>query len=131
MSTVISAPAILVNNEVVPIVPNSFEFDEGLGEQTIRAASAGGGSVEQVYSENVEMNFSEFKFQIYPDARSIELARQWKSNRNQNVVEVAGKAPDGTSIERTFQNASLPANYKVPLGADTDIELGWKSDAAV
>jgi len=131
MSIVISSPAVIVNNEPVAIVPNSFEFDEGKGEQNMRAASTGGGAVEQVYSENVETNFSEFKFEIYPDARSIELARKWKSNRNQNVVQIAGKAPDGTSIERTFQNAAILANYKIPLGSETTIELGFKSDAAV
>lgn len=131
MSIVISAPSIIVNNEPVAIVPNSFEYDEGLGEQMVRAASTGGGAVEQVYSEDVESNFSEFKFEIYPDARSIELARKWKSNRNQNVVQIAGKAPDGTSLTRTFQNAAILANYKVALGSDKTIELGWKSDAAV
>jgi hypothetical protein len=131
MSIVISAPSVIVNNEPIAIVPNSLTYTEGKGEQNVRAASAGGGSVEQVYSENVETNFSMVKFEIYNDAFSIKKAREWKTNLNQNVVQISGAAPDGSSVERTFQNAGLLADYEVALGSETTIELDFKSDAAV
>lgn len=130
MSIVISAPAIIVNNEPVPIVPNSVVYTEGKGEQNVRAASVGGGQVEQVYSENVEMNFSKIKFEIYNDAAAIDLARAWKSNLNQNVVQIAGSAPDGTTLERIFQNAGILNDYDVNLGSETTIEIEFKSDAS-
>ena len=131
MSTVISAPSVIVNNEPISVVPNSVAYTEGKGEQTVRAASTGGGAVEQVYSENVETNFSMVKFEIYNDAFSIKKAREWKTNGNLNVVQIAGTAKDGTSVERTFQNAGLLADYEVALGSETTIELEFKSDAAV
>ncbi len=130
MSIVISAPSIIVNNEPVSIVPNSVVYTEGFGEQNVRAASTGGGQVEQVYSENVEMSFSKVKFEIFNDANSVALARKWKANRNLNVVQIAGGAPDGTSIERSFQNAGILNDYDVNLGSETTIEIEFKSDAA-
>ena len=130
MSIVISAPAIIVNNEPVAIVPNSVVYTEGKGEQNVRAASVGGGQVEQVYSENVEMSFSKVKFEIYNDANSIALARAWKSNRNQNVVQIAGSSPDGTTLERIFQNAGILNDYDVNLGSETTIEIEFNSDAS-
>jgi hypothetical protein len=131
MSIVISSPSVIVNNEPVAIVPNSVAYTEGKGEQNIRAASVGGGSVEQVFSQNVETNFSMVKFEIFNDANSIELARLWKTNLNRNVVQIAGKAPDGSTLQRTFQNAAILNDFEVSLGSETTIELEFKSDAAV
>ena len=117
MSIVISAPTVIVNNEPVAIVPNTLVYTEGKGEQNVRAASTGGGAVEQVFSDNVENNFSMVQFEVFNDANSIKSARAWKSNRNLNVVQIAGTAPDGTSVERTFQNAAILNDYEVALGS--------------
>jgi hypothetical protein len=127
----ISSPIITVNDEPIAIVPNSVKFKEGKGEQKVRAASTGGGEVEQVFSDDVETNFGMVSFEVYPTAFSIKQAREWKSNRNNNVVGIAGFTPDGASMERTFQKASLPNDYEVPLGSETTIELEFKSNAAV
>lgn len=131
MSIVISAPTVIVNNEPVAIVPNTLVYTEGKGEQNVRAASTGGGAVEQVFSDNVENNFSMVQFEVFNDANSIKSARAWKSNRNLNVVQIAGTAPDGTSVERTFQNAAILNDYEVALGSETTVPLEFKSDAAV
>lgn len=131
MKSVISTPTITVNDAPVAIVPNSFKYTEGKGEQNVRSASTGGGSVEQVVADNVETNFSMCSFEIYPVAFDVEQARIWKSNGSLNVVEASGIAKDGTSIERTFQNAGILNDYEVALGSETTIELEFKSDAAV
>jgi len=131
MPSVQSAPGVIVNDEPVSIVPNSVVFTEGKGEQKTRAASTGGGEVEQIYSEDVETNFSMVKFQVYNTSDNIKLVRAWKSNRNQNVVEIASKTADGDTLERSFQNAGILNDYEVPLGSETVIEVEFKSDAAV
>lgn len=131
MPIAIANPSIVVNNEPVAIVPNSAKYTEGKGEQTLRAASAGGGAVEQVYSDNVETNLSMISFSLFNDPETIELLRTWKNNKNQNVVVLTGKTSDGKTLKRTFNQAALLNDYEVNLGADTTIDAEFKSAAAV
>lgn len=124
-------PSVVVNNEPVAVVPNSVKFTEGDGEQNMRVASTGSGGTEQVYTENVETNFSRAMFAIYNDIDGINQARAWKKNRNQNVVVIVGTTPDGQTLRRTFNRAAILNDYEVDLGADTQIDLEWSSDASV
>lgn len=133
MTVALANPQVTVNNIPVSVVPNSVMYTEGLGEQNMRAASTGGDSVEQVYSQNIENNFSKISFEIYPTPDNINLARVWKINRNANVITVIGDVTSGgvtTSIQRSFTNAAILNDYDVALGADTTIELEFQSDAA-
>lgn len=131
MSIALANPSTVVNNEPVPIVPNSLTFTEGKGEQTMRAASIGGAETEQVFSENVETNFSMVKFSVFNDPVSINLVRSWKANKNLNVVSVTGKTSDGEKLIRTFNKAAILNDYEVALGSDTTIEIEFKSNPAV
>lgn len=130
MGVQVSDAAVQVNNNTVAIIPNTLEYDEGLGEQEVRAASAGGGQIEQIYSNNIETNFSMVKFSIPSTVENIALAREWKTNRNQNLVQLSGRTPEG-NVTRTFSQASLPNNYTVPLTSDGNIELEFKSNPAI
>jgi len=123
--------AILVNNEVVSVTPNSVEFDEGLGEQKIRAVSVGGGQTEQVYARDVETNFSSVKFSLPTTPDNVKLARSWKTNANQNVVAIAGSTSDGKTMTRTFTQAALVGNYKIPIGSEADIEIEFMANTAI
>jgi len=131
MSIALADPSLVINNEPIAIVPNSLKFKEGLGEQTMRAASVGGGSVEQVFSDNIETKFGGFTCEIYPDVRGINKAREWKINGNKNVAVITGKTSDGQVLRRTFNKAALLGDYETPLGADTTIELEFSSNTAV
>lgn len=131
MSIALADPSIVVNNEPVAVVPNSVKFTEGAGEQTMRAASTGGGGIEQVFSKNVETNFSKIMFSVMNDIQTIEDIRGWKKNSNQNVVVLTGKTPDGKTLRRTFNQAALLNDYEVNLGADTTIDIEFSSNAAV
>lgn len=122
----IANPSVLVNNMPIAIIPNSFDFTEGLGEQTVEPQSAGGNQTVSVYSEDVKSRLSTVKFALANTDANINMARSWKTNANNNVIIV-----NGESMSRTFTNASLTADYEVPLGADTNLELEWKSDSAV
>lgn len=133
MAVVLANPQVVVNNVVLAIKPNTLAFTEGFGEQIVRAASAGGAQAVQVLADNIEDNFSEVKFSLDPTLENIANARAWKAQPGQNVVAVTGVVVDGTTsatFSRTFQKASIVNNYEVPLGADTQIDLEFKSDPA-
>ena len=133
MSVVIANPAVIINNIAIAIKPNSLGFTEGFGEQIQRAASAGGKSVVQVFADNIEDNFSEVKFSLDPTIPNIESARVWKSQPGLNGILVTGTVTDGSTSQnfrRVFNKASIMNNYEVNLGADTSIDLEWKSDPA-
>ncbi|MEE9222965.1 MAG: hypothetical protein V3V40_05870 [Nitrosomonadaceae bacterium] len=133
MGVVFANPQVVVNNIALAIKPNSLSFTEGFGEQIVRAASAGGAQVEQILADNIEDNFSEVKFALDPTESNIANARIWKAQPGQNVVSVTATATEGTvttTFSRTFQKATITNNYDVPLGADTQIDLEWKSSPA-
>ena len=121
---------VIVNNEAIGVIPNSVKFTEGLGEQVVRAVSIGGGKVEQVYAKNLETNFSRFMFSMPATPETVRLARQWKTNSNQNVVQLAGSTPEGT-VTRTFTGAALTKDYEVPIGTEENIEIEFMANAAI
>ena len=129
----LSNPELVINGEPVPIVPNSFSYDEGQPEKTVRAAVIGD-TVIQEFSKNVEEAFSNFKFSIYPSADNIDKSREWENNDNTNTVTAtAVEVINGAekTWRRTFKNATIGDVPEKSFGADTQIELTWKSDAAV
>ena len=130
MSTQLSNPTVLVNNVQVAIKPNSVKYTEGLGEQKIRAASTGSGQVEQIYSEDIESNFSSVSFDMPATVDNVVNQRAWKTNKNQNIVQILGSTPEG-SITKTFTNAALLNDVEVMLGSDTDITIEFKSNPAI
>lgn len=122
----LSNPTIVINNIAVPIVPNSFSFTEGFGEQDLKVQSSGGGSVQTVLSSNVETNLSMVKFSIHNTAENIDLARTWKTNLNRNAISITGEG-----LSRSINNAALTNDYEVKLGSDATIDVEFKGDPAV
>lgn len=126
----LSDATVIVNNEAIATVPNTIAFTEGLGEQNVKAASIGGGAVEQIYSNDLQSNFSMVKFEIPSTPENIELARSWKFNRNNNVVQIIGETLEGT-VTRTFARAALTGNYEIGIGSDSSIPLEFKANTAI
>ena len=127
----ISNPSLVMNNLSIVIVGNSFSYTEGLGEQDVVVQSAGGGSIQTVFTDNVEMRYSDIKFEMQNTAENIDLIRTWKINENTNGL--TGTAPGGVDAgwSRTFNSVVLTSNYEVNLGSDTTISLEFKSDPAI
>lgn len=130
MAVQLANPLVTVNNDPIAVTPNSVMYTEGLGEQTIRAASLGGGQVVPIYSRNIEQNFGSVTFEMPATIANIAKARQWKTNEQENVVSVTGSTVDGT-LTRTFQRAAILNNYEVALGSETNVTIEFKSDQAV
>lgn len=130
MGVQVSDATVTVNNDIVAVTPNSVMFTEGLGEQNIRAASAGGGQVEQIYSNNIESNFSTVRFDMPSTLENIAKARQWKASRNLNLVQIMGRTPEG-DVSRSFTQAAILNDYEINLGSDTNITIEFKSNPAI
>ena len=127
----LSDATLYINNEVVPIIPNTLLYTEGKGEQKMRVASVGGGAIEQIFSTDVEGNLSKVNVSIPSDPDSINNARAWKTLLNANLVQIAGKTPDGKTLTRTFTQAAVMNDYEVALGSETDISLEIMSNPAI
>lgn len=130
MTTQIADPLVEVNNVAIGVEPNSVKFTEGLGEQKIRAVSYGGGATGQVYSNNVETNFSKVMFEIPATVQNIALARSWKINRNQNVISITASTDDG-DLTRVFTGAALLGDYENVLASEGNIALEFSANKAV
>lgn len=121
---------LLINNEAIAIIPSSLKFTEGLGEQTMRAASTGGGETETVFSNNVETNISDLMFELPTTPENIRLARSWKTNQDRNAATIAGSTPEG-DVTRTFTKAALVNNYEVAIGSETNIPIEFKANKTI
>lgn len=124
----LSDMAVHVNDEAVAIVPNSLKFNEGQGEQTMRAASVGGGAVEQVYSHDVETSFGKVQFELQATPENIALARSWKTRENRNVVALSGETTEGT-VTRTYTQAALLNDYDVEVGPEGNIPIEFTGNS--
>lgn len=127
MPNALADATLVINNITVPVVPNSIKYKEGGGEQTMRAQSAGGGSVQSVYSKNIESNLSFLGFSIYNTPENIELARGWKNLENANAATLSGAG----GFRRAFNGMALTNDYEVNLGADTTIDIEMMGDPII
>jgi hypothetical protein len=130
MSVQLADATLMVNNEVWAIVPNTLVFTEGQGEQQIKAASVGGGKVEQVFSNDLETAFSMVKVDLHTTTENIQYSKLAKANGNRNVVQIFGQTQDG-KLTRTFTQASIVGDPEKALGTDGTISLEFKANPAI
>lgn len=123
--TTLSVPSIKVNNDVIPIVPNSFKYKSGDGETKVRAASVGGGNAQAVHSQDAETMFSTASFRVYPTLSVISLIRDWKSQTAGNTIDALQRDQTGAGkdLAIAFMEMSVTNDPDVEAGADTDIEI--------
>lgn len=127
----ISTPQIIIDNQVIGIVPNSFSYTEGFGEQTYNVQSGGGNSVQTVLGQNVETAMSDVKFRVYNTLDNIELLRSYKAANILGRTQVITASDQASGMTRTFQGGILTNNYEVALGADSEIDIEFKTLPAV
>lgn len=130
MAVRIADATVRVNNDIWYVVPGSVEYTEGQGEQSIEAASGGGGAVEQVYTNDVTTNFSMVKFDLFPSVKTLSDTKTVKSNRNNNVVEITANNADG-NFTRTFTQAAILNDPERKLGVDGTFPVEFKSNPAI
>lgn len=127
----ISVPAVRVNDDLIRIVPNSFSYDGGEGEITVRSGSAGSGNSETVHSENAETQFSMCKFSVFLDTDTDGNIRDWKEEIGTNVVKVDQFNVNGSSFIRVFPGMSLINVVERTASADGVVELEFSGDPMI
>ena len=124
----LAAATVLVNDEVIAIVPNSLKYKDGKGEQNVRAASTGDGGVETVFSHDVETSIGEVMFDLYPDAITEDFIKEWKGNGAENQILITNNK---TNYTETFSNIALTNKVKRDPTFDGVVSFEWKGDPAV
>jgi len=117
---------LIIDNNVIGYVPNTLSYTEGLGEQKLRVQTSGGGSVQQVVSEDATKKQSMVKFHVEVTAGNIELLRAIKANQDGHVITLST-----TGFTRTITGAIMVNDYSVKLGVDDTIEVEFVGNAAI
>ena|SRR5690606_407291 len=131
MVNAFSNPTVRVNDVTWSIVPNSVEVVAGDGETKVRAASAGGNSIETVHTSNAESKIGVVKFSVYPTPENERRLREIKAQPGQNVVELVESFSDGSNASETLRHASLTNDPTKGKNADGVIALEWMGDPTI
>lgn len=123
-----STPKVYVDGVLIPVVPNSVNMSPG-GETSVRAMSAGGGSVAIVAGVNAEEMKGKVKFDLPNTAANVERARQWRDLSNKAIpvaVEVvSGDRDAGSSAGAAyaFSDMYLENNPEAEFAHEGNISL--------
>lgn len=128
MSITLSVPSVIVNNETIAIVPNSFSYDGGEGEINVRAASGGGNTVESVHSVNAENKIGGCKFDVYLTPDMDSRVRTWKNQVGQNNIQFVQRISGGGNVTRSFSRMSLINQVERNASSDGVVSLEFKGD---
>ena len=128
MAITLSVPSVIVNNETISIVPNSFSYDGGEGEINVRAASGGGNTVESVHSVNAEKKIGNCKFEVYLTPDMDSRVRTWKNQVGQNNIQFVQRLSGGGSVTRSFSRMSLINQVERKASSDGVVSLEFHGD---
>ena len=128
MASQLNDISILVNNVQIAYVSDSLSWKDGFGDYNIRNAIVGGGQTEQVFSKDLATKIGMVKFSLPTTVENEKNKRQWKSNNNNNVVELIG--PGGSGFTKIFTQAAIIEDPESNASTDGDIELEFRSNPA-
>ncbi len=119
-------PTLIIDNLVVAYLPNSLRYTEGLGEQKLKVQTGGGGTVQNVFAEDISKKQSHVKFKMEPTAENLDFIRAIKADFNGHVITLS----DG-DFTRTITGAILVNDYEIGLGMDEEFEVEFLGSPAV
>jgi len=119
---------ILVNDVVIAYTADSLSAKDGFGDYVIRNAIVGGGQTEQVFSKDLATKIGMVKFSMPTTVENEAFKREWKSNDNNNVVELVG--PNGSGFTKIFTLAAILEDPESNFASDGNIEVEFNSNPA-
>lgn len=128
MSTQLNDIIILVNNVQVSYTADSLSWKDGFGEYSVRNAVVGGGQTEQVFAKDLSTKFGMVKFTMPSIQDNEDNKRAWKTNDNNNVVELIG--PTGSSFTKIFTQAAILEDPETNAATDGNIEVEFLANPA-
>jgi len=129
MATQLNDITILVNDSQIAYDADSLSWKDGLGEYQMRSAVVGGGQTERIFSEDLSTKMGMVKFTMPSTPENESLKRAWKTNKDQNVIELVGSL--GTGYAKVFQGAALLEYPETSAATDGSITLEFSSEPAV
>lgn len=128
MATQLNDITIIVNNDTIPYTADSLTWSDGFGTYNVRNAVVGGGQTLQIFSKDLSTKFGKVKFSMPTTVEGEAFKRAWKSNDNNNVVELIG--PSGTTFAKIFTQASILEDPESSGATDGNIELEFNTNPA-
>ncbi|MGR3179832.1 MAG: hypothetical protein ACUZ8E_17470 [Candidatus Anammoxibacter sp.] len=125
----LSNPTIEVNDITIRILPNTLSYKLGKGDVNVRAQSAGGNSVESVFTEDAETKISMVKFSMTVTDVNRDLVESWQENRFQggNTIRFSEKT---STKPLSFAGMVVMTDPEYSVGADSTVEIEFEGDAA-
>jgi hypothetical protein len=119
---VLSTPAVYVDGALISIKPSSVKSNAP-GEVTVRAISAGGGSVRHVAGLNAEELKGRVSFTLLLTAEMKKLMTRWRQLSNQGIgVTIAIVNPTSTEDYEHMYMTTAPEFDFSPEG-ETEVEF--------
>lgn len=128
MSSQLNNVSILVNNDIIAYEANTLSYNDGIGEYSVRNAVVGGEETEQIFSEDLSTKFGMVKFSMPSTLDSAKLVREWKFNKNNNVIEL--QSSTGGNFAKIFTQSSILGNPEFNLSTDGSVEVEFMSNPA-
>jgi len=128
MATQMNDITIIVNDDVIAYTADSLTWKDGFGDYSIRNAVVGGGQTEQVFSQDLASKMGNVKFSMPTTEENEAFKRAWKTNLNNNVVELVG--PSGSTFTRVFTLAAILEDPESSAATDGDIGIEFSSNPA-
>ena len=125
----ISVATLKINSVTIPYQANTLTFTDGLGSVIVGAQVVGANTVTNVYARDLSEAVSGINFSLANTPELINFIKEWRNNFNNNLIELIGNS--STLFNAIFQQAVIAEVPEIPLGADTQIDLVWKSDLAI
>ena len=119
---------LLINNEQIAYIANSLKISDGFGTYESINVVLGGGQTEKIFAEDLESRISKISFSMPSTVEAHNLKRQWKSNLDNNVIEVIG--PSGSGFTAVFTQASMMNDPDTVFGKDGVIEPEFEANPA-
>ena len=126
----LSTSTVLVNDEVVAIVPNSLKFVGGKGERRVRTASVGDGVTEQILSQDIETAVGKVMFDLHTTKINVDLYEDWQEKGNGNTVGIAGRTDEG-DFTKTFTQAVMTNDPEAEIATEGNIAVEFSSNRSI
>ena len=124
----LSVPTIIINNNTISIVPNSFKYTGGEGEINVRAASTGGGASTSVHSVNAETLIGGCAFDMYTETTTDAFIADLKARVGSNSVKAIQRNADDTSVTLSWNRQSLVNDVEREASSDGVVSFEFKGD---
>lgn len=126
MSNALVKPTLIINGEVVNIVPNSLEVVKGTGTRNVKTQSAGAGQTQNVVFDDVSTKVGMIKFKIYntvPNMNFIDdIAAITDVGNLVQYINIEGQSG-------SMNNAIVTNDPSFNLGVDGETEIEMKGSS--